>query len=71
MSLSKCIRLILVFGRYNASEHPIPFYKSQGLGKAPKKLAASGPLPDLEEAMDVSALFRARCERMEVSLFPG
>lgn len=38
--------------RYNASEHPIPFYKAVDLGKAPKKLAG-GPAPDLEEAFDV------------------
>ncbi|KAF8122796.1 replication factor RFC1 C terminal domain-containing protein [Boletus edulis] len=38
--------------KYNASEHPIPFYKAMDLGKAPKKLAG-GPAPDLEEAFDV------------------
>ncbi|KAF7331659.1 Replication factor C subunit 1 [Mycena kentingensis (nom. inval.)] len=36
--------------RYNASEHPIPFHKAIDLGKAPKKLAASGPAPDIEDA---------------------
>lgn len=41
--------------RYNASEHPIPFYKAIDLGKAPKKLAG-GPMPDLEEAFDVRLL---------------
>jgi len=38
--------------KYNAKEHPIPFYKATDLGKVPKKLAA-GPAPDLEEAFDV------------------
>ncbi|KAG9317062.1 putative DNA replication factor C, large subunit [Chiua virens] len=38
--------------KYNASEHPIAFYKAMDLGKAPKKLAG-GPAPDLEEAFDV------------------
>jgi len=38
--------------KYNASEHPIPFYKATDLGKVPKKLAG-GPMPDLEEAFDV------------------
>ncbi|KAF8554964.1 DNA replication factor C, large subunit [Imleria badia] len=38
--------------KYNAGEHPIPFYKAMDLGKAPKKLAG-GPAPDLEEAFDV------------------
>ncbi|KAG8218227.1 putative replication factor C subunit 1 [Butyriboletus roseoflavus] len=38
--------------KYNASEHPIPFYKAMDLGKVPKKLAG-GPTPDLEEAFDV------------------
>lgn len=40
--------------RYNSRDHPIPFHKAQDLGKAPKKIAAAGPLPDLEEALDVS-----------------
>ncbi|KAF7301137.1 Replication factor C subunit 1 [Mycena indigotica] len=39
--------------KYNASEHPIPFYKAVDLGKAPKKLAASGPAPDIEDAFEV------------------
>ncbi|KII83418.1 hypothetical protein PLICRDRAFT_148179 [Plicaturopsis crispa FD-325 SS-3] len=38
--------------KYNAQEHPIPFYKAEDLGKAPKKLAG-GPAPDLEDAFDV------------------
>ncbi|OSX60707.1 hypothetical protein POSPLADRAFT_1048084 [Postia placenta MAD-698-R-SB12] len=38
--------------KYNSRDHPIPFYKAQDFGKAPKKLAA-GPLPDLEEFLDV------------------
>ncbi|KAH0839521.1 putative replication factor C, large subunit [Lanmaoa asiatica] len=38
--------------KYNAREHPIPFYKAMDMGKAPKKLAG-GPAPDLEEAFDV------------------
>lgn len=41
------------FSRYNAKEHPIAFHKADDLGKAPKKLAASGPAPDLEEAYEV------------------
>lgn len=40
--------------RYNANEHPIAFHKAVELGKAPKKIAAAGPAPDLEEAFDVS-----------------
>ena len=39
--------------RYNSRDHPVPFHKSQDLGKLPKKLAAE-PAPDLEEAYDVS-----------------
>lgn len=35
--------------KYNASEHPVPFYKALDLGKAPKKLSGA-PAPDLEEA---------------------
>ena len=42
--------------KYNARDHPIAFHKAEALGKAPKKLAAAGPAPDLEEAFDVSAL---------------
>lgn len=40
--------------RYNGKEHPIPFYKAQDLGKAPKRLGG-GPAPDIEDAFDVSA----------------
>ncbi|KAI0915526.1 hypothetical protein AcW1_004031 [Taiwanofungus camphoratus] len=39
--------------KYNSRDHPIPFHKAQDLGKAPKKIAAAGPLPDLEEALDI------------------
>ncbi|KAL6304141.1 replication factor RFC1 C terminal domain-containing protein [Sparassis latifolia] len=39
--------------KYNSRDHPIPFHKAQDLGKVPKKLAALGPAPDLEEAFDV------------------
>ncbi|KAH9928881.1 DNA replication factor C, large subunit [Fomitopsis serialis] len=39
--------------KYNSRDHPIPFHKAADLGKVPKKLAAAGPLPDLEEALDV------------------
>ncbi|KAJ7446899.1 replication factor RFC1 C terminal domain-containing protein [Mycena galericulata] len=38
--------------KYNAGEHPIPFYKATDLGKVPKKLPG-GPAPDLEEAFDM------------------
>ncbi|KAJ7621564.1 replication factor RFC1 C terminal domain-containing protein [Mycena polygramma] len=38
--------------KYNAGEHPIPFYKASDLGKAPKKLAG-GPAPDLEDVFDM------------------
>ena len=30
------------------------FHKAEALGKAPKKISAAGPAPDLEEAFDVS-----------------
>ena len=43
--------------KYNSRDHPIAFHKAEALGKAPKKLAAAGPAPDLEEAFDVSTLF--------------
>ncbi|KZT74614.1 DNA replication factor C, large subunit, partial [Daedalea quercina L-15889] len=39
--------------KYNSRDHPIPFHKAADLGKAPKALAMAGPLPDLEEALDV------------------
>ncbi|KAJ7699640.1 DNA replication factor C, large subunit [Mycena rosella] len=39
--------------KYNAAQHPIPFYKATDLGKVPKKLAG-GPAPDIEDAFDVS-----------------
>ncbi|KAI0075412.1 DNA replication factor C, large subunit [Panus rudis PR-1116 ss-1] len=39
--------------RYNAKDHPIAFHKAEDLGKAVKKLASAGPVPDLEEALDV------------------
>ncbi|KAI0640589.1 DNA replication factor C, large subunit [Trametes meyenii] len=39
--------------KYNSRDHPIAFHKAEALGKAPKKLAAAGPAPDLEEAFDV------------------
>ncbi|TEB28982.1 DNA replication factor C, large subunit [Coprinellus micaceus] len=39
--------------KYNAAEHPIPFHKATDLGKAPKKLAAGGPAPDIEDAFEV------------------
>ncbi|KAJ7723446.1 replication factor RFC1 C terminal domain-containing protein [Mycena maculata] len=38
--------------KYNASEHPIPFYKATDLGKVPKKLPG-GPAPDIEDAFDM------------------
>ncbi|KAJ7717662.1 replication factor RFC1 C terminal domain-containing protein [Mycena metata] len=37
--------------KYNASEHPIPFYKADA-GKAPKKLPG-GPAPDLDDVFDI------------------
>ncbi|KAF7330940.1 Replication factor C subunit 1 [Mycena venus] len=37
--------------KYNASEHPIPFYKASDLGKAPKKLGG-GPAPDIEDVFE-------------------
>ena len=40
--------------KYNSRDHPVAFHKAEMLGKAPKKLAAAGPAPDLEEAFDVS-----------------
>ncbi|KAI0637521.1 replication factor RFC1 C terminal domain-containing protein [Trametes polyzona] len=39
--------------KYNSRDHPVAFHKAEALGKAPKKLAAVGPAPDLEEAFDV------------------
>lgn len=42
--------------RYNAQDHPIAFHKAQDLGKVPKKIAAAGPAPDLEEAYEVRLL---------------
>ncbi|CAL1702003.1 unnamed protein product [Somion occarium] len=39
--------------KYNAKEHPIAFHKAEDLGKAAKKIAAPGPAPDLEEAVEV------------------
>ncbi|PCH41743.1 DNA replication factor C large subunit [Wolfiporia cocos MD-104 SS10] len=39
--------------KYNSKDHPIPFHKATDLGKVPKKIAAAGPIPDLEEAMDI------------------
>ena len=39
--------------KYNTAEHPIPFHKATDLGKAPKKLAAGGPAPDIEDAFEV------------------
>ncbi len=39
--------------KYNSRDHPIPFHKAQDLGKVPKKLPG-GPMPDIEEAFDVS-----------------
>ncbi|CAK5275876.1 unnamed protein product [Mycena citricolor] len=38
--------------KYNASDHPIPFYKATDLGKAPKKLGV-GPAPDIEDAFEM------------------
>ena len=43
--------------RYNSKDHPIAFHKAQDLGKAPKKIAAAGPAPDLEEAYEVNGLY--------------
>ncbi|RDX48557.1 DNA replication factor C, large subunit [Lentinus brumalis] len=39
--------------KYNSRDHPVAFHKAEALGKAPKKIAAAGPAPDLEEAFDV------------------
>jgi len=39
--------------KYNLRDHPIAFHKAIDLGKAPKKIAAAGPAPDLEEAFEV------------------
>ncbi|KAI0352482.1 DNA replication factor C, large subunit [Trametes cingulata] len=39
--------------KYNSRDHPIAFHRAELLGKVPKKLAAAGPAPDLEEAFDV------------------
>ncbi|KAI0788071.1 replication factor RFC1 C terminal domain-containing protein [Fomes fomentarius] len=39
--------------KYKARDHPVAFHKAEALGKAPKKIAAAGPAPDLEEAFDV------------------
>ncbi|GAA6026355.1 hypothetical protein JCM10207_008119, partial [Rhodosporidiobolus poonsookiae] len=36
--------------RYNASEHPIPYYKPEAGKAKAKKLAPAGDAPDLEEA---------------------
>lgn len=44
--------------QYNKGEHPVPFYKNLA-GKPSKKMAASGPAPDLEDAF-VSAEERCR-----------
>ncbi|KAH9936826.1 DNA replication factor C large subunit [Epithele typhae] len=38
---------------YNARDHPLAFHKAEALGKPPKRLAAAGAAPDLEEAFDV------------------
>ncbi|OBZ65494.1 hypothetical protein A0H81_14619 [Grifola frondosa] len=38
--------------KYNSRDHPIAFHKAESLGKVPKKIAAAGPVPDLEEAFD-------------------
>ena len=54
--------------KYNSREHPIPFHRAQDLGKVPKALAAAGPLPDLEEALDVSALHACRYSSAHVRL---
>lgn len=35
--------------QYNKGDHPVPFYKHEA-GKPSRKLAASGPAPDLEDA---------------------
>jgi replication factor C subunit 1 len=42
--------------KYNQAEHPIPFYKAQELGKAPKKIANAGPAPDIEDAYEVGPI---------------
>jgi hypothetical protein len=44
----------MIFRRYNSKDHPIAFHKAVDLGRAPKKIAAAGPAPDLEEAFEVS-----------------
>jgi len=41
--------------KYNASEHPIPFYKATDLGKAPKKLVAD-QVPDHEDAFELDEI---------------
>ena len=45
-------RCLIVYFRYNSSDHPIAFHKATDLGKAPKKLGG-GPAPDHEDVLDV------------------
>ena len=42
--------------RYNSADHPVAFHKAVDLGRVPKRLAAAGPVPDLEEAFEVSLM---------------
>lgn len=62
-SLRSCTRTHTRVHRYNSRDHPVAFHKAELLGKAPKKIAAAGPAPDLEEAFDVSVfcLFMLAC----------
>ncbi|KAI8984816.1 replication factor RFC1 C terminal domain-containing protein [Trametes punicea] len=52
--------------KYNSRDHPVAFHRAENLGKVPKKLAAVGPAPDLEEAFDVST--HCGCPRARPSL---
>ncbi|KAH9843593.1 DNA replication factor C large subunit [Rhodofomes roseus] len=53
--------------KYNARDHPIPFHKAADMGKAPRQLAAAGPIPDLEEALDVDEVEDAADEVEDAS----
>lgn len=47
--------MMLHWGRYNASDHPIAFHRGQDLSGGPKKIVA-GAAPDIEDAFVVSDL---------------
>ncbi|KAH9936829.1 replication factor RFC1 C terminal domain-containing protein [Epithele typhae] len=51
--------------KYNARDHPLAFHKAEALGKPPKRLAAAGAAPDLEEAFDVEDEVSADEEKEE------